>query len=115
MHSATYLPCGAMVAVRKAFVPMRKLAERPDEWRPRRWDSLSCLQDEKGSVKVDYGYGPVSAGATSPYLPFGGGRHRCIGEQFTYLQLTSIVAIMVRMFGFRTVEGQEGLGVRIIR
>ena len=83
--------------------------EHPDDWDPRRWDSLSYLQDEKKSVKVDYGYGPVSAGATSPYLPFGGGRHRCIGEQFTYLQLTSIVAIMVRTFEFWNVEGQEGV------
>jgi hypothetical protein len=49
------------------------------------------------------------AGARSPYLPFGGGRHRCIGEQFTYLQLTSIVAIMVRAFEFENVEGQKGV------
>jgi cytochrome P450 len=83
--------------------------ENPDDWNPRRWDTLSYLQDEKKSVKVDYGYGPVSAGATSPYLPFGGGRHRCIGEQFTYLQLTSIVAIMVRTFELRNVEGQKGV------
>ncbi len=83
--------------------------ESPDDWNPRRWDTLSYLQDEKKSVKVDYGYGPVSAGATSPYLPFGGGRHRCIGEQFTYLQLTSIVAIMVRTFEFENVEGQKGV------
>lgn len=83
--------------------------EKPDTWSPERWDTLSYLQDEKKSVKVDYGYGPVSAGATTPYLPFGGGRHRCIGEQFTYLQLTSVVAIMVRMFEFQNVGGQKGV------
>ena len=83
--------------------------EHPDHWYPRRWDTLSYLQDEKRSVKVDYGYGPVSAGATTPYLPFGGGRHRCIGEQFTYLQLTSILAIMVRTFQFQNLEGHEGV------
>ncbi|KAK4694383.1 hypothetical protein P7C71_g3189, partial [Lecanoromycetidae sp. Uapishka_2] len=83
--------------------------ENPDSWNPRRWDTLSYLQDEKKSVKVDYGYGPVSAGGTNPYLPFGGGRHRCIGEQFTYLQLTSIVTIMMRTFEFRNLEGQKGV------
>lgn len=83
--------------------------ENPDYWSPHRWDTLPYLQDEKKSVKVDYGYGPVSAGATSPYLPFGGGRHRCIGEQFTYLQLTSIITIMVRTFKFQNPGGQKGV------
>lgn len=83
--------------------------KNPDDWNPRRWNTLSYLQDEKKSVKVDYGYGPVSAGATNPYLPFGGGRHRCIGEQFTYLQLTSIVATMVRAFEFENVGSQKGV------
>lgn len=45
---------------------------------------------------IDYGYGLVSKGTTSPYLPFGAGRHRCIGEQFAYLQLTTILATFVR-------------------
>lgn len=80
-----------------------------EAWDPSRWDKVSYLQDEKKSVKVDYGYGPVSAGATSPYLPFGGGRHRCIGEQFTYLQLTSVLAVMVRNFEFVNMEGRKGV------
>ncbi|KAL2045341.1 hypothetical protein N7G274_002424 [Stereocaulon virgatum] len=83
--------------------------DNPDDWNPRRWNTLSYFDDEKKSVRVDYGYGPVSAGATNPYLPFGGGRHRCIGEQFTYLQLTTIVAIMVRVFEFQNVKGQKGV------
>lgn len=83
--------------------------EDPERWDPHRWDTSPYLNEEKKSVKVDYGYGLVSAGATSPYLPFGAGRHRCIGEQFTYLQLVTIVAIMVRKFEFRNAEGQEGV------
>lgn len=83
--------------------------ENPDCWIPSRWDRLSYLDDDETSVKVNYGYGPVSAGATSPYLPFGGGRHRCIGEQFTYCQLTSILAVMVRTFEFENLEGQKGV------
>lgn len=81
----------------------------PERWDPHRWDTSPYLQEEKKSMKVDYGYGLVSAGATTPYLPFGAGRHRCIGEQFTYLQLVTIVAIMVREFKFSNVEGQKGV------
>lgn len=44
-----------------------------------------------------------------PYLPFGAGRHRCIGEPFTYLQLVTVVAIMVREFEMSNVEGRRGV------
>lgn len=89
----------------------------PDRWDPHRWDASPYLVDDeenedgKRSVKVDYGYGLVSAGATTPYLPFGAGRHRCIGEQFTYLQLVTIVAVMVREFELSNLEGREGVVV----
>ena len=81
----------------------------PEHWDPHRWDTSPYLPEEKKSINVDYGYGLVSAAATTPYLPFGAGRHRCIGEQFTYLQLVSIIAIMVREFEFENCEGQKGV------
>ncbi|MCJ1391519.1 Lanosterol 14-alpha-demethylase [Xylographa bjoerkii] len=81
----------------------------PECWDPHRWDMSPYLNDEKRSVKVDYGYGLVSAAATSPYLPFGAGRHRCIGEQFTYLQMVTIVALMVKQFEFQNLEGRKGV------
>jgi sterol 14-demethylase len=72
----------------------------PEIWDPHRWDP-----DSKGVTKVDvkeetedYGYGVVSKGTSSPYLPFGAGRHRCIGEQFAYVQLGVITATMARNF-----------------
>ena len=60
--------------------------ENSESWEPTRW------YDEKGVAaqahkqynegdKVDFGFGMVSKGTVSPYLPFGAGRHRCIGEQ----------------------------------
>ena len=78
----------------------------PDLWEPHRWDEGSPLHGSTSGAnssstieedeKIDYGYGLVSKGAGSPYLPFGAGRHRCIGEAFAYVQLGVITAEFVR-------------------
>ncbi|KAI9800627.1 MAG: Lanosterol 14-alpha-demethylase [Piccolia ochrophora] len=85
----------------------------PSVWDPHRWDvkedSNGHLRQEAEEEKTDYGYGLVTKGASSPYLPFGAGRHRCIGEQFAYVQLNTILAAMVREFRFKNVEGVEGV------
>ena len=78
----------------------------PGDWEPHRWDSVTIEEDDE---KIDYGYGLVSKGSNSPYLPFGAGRHRCIGEQFAYVQLGTIVATMVRLFKFNNLPGQDGV------
>ncbi|KAK3341390.1 eburicol 14a-demethylase [Lasiosphaeria hispida] len=84
----------------------------PDLWDPHRWEkdavnAPSLVKDESEEEKIDYGYGMVSKGAASPYLPFGAGRHRCIGEQFANVQLQTIVAMVVREFKFRNVDGSD--------
>lgn len=87
----------------------------PDLWDPHRWsiDSPNAptivrnvAEEEE---KVDYGYGLVSKGAASPYLPFGAGRHRCIGEQFANVQLQTITAEIVRLFKFSNANGGRDL------
>ena len=80
----------------------------PARWEPHRWDAGSTLADVEDE-KIDYGYGLVSKGAGSPYLPFGAGRHRCIGEAFAYVQLGTIAVAMVREFKFRNLDGGEGV------
>lgn len=86
-----------------------------DAWEPHRWDAAQQQQQQQtgeaddGEEKVDYGYGLVTKGASSPYLPFGAGRHRCIGEAFAYVQLGTITATMVRMFKLRNLEGVKGV------
>lgn len=88
----------------------------PALWEPHRWDVGSPLNvvhnlvDGAEEEKVDYGYGLVSKGAGSPYLPFGAGRHRCIGEAFAYVQLGTIAVAMVRAFRFRNLDGVVGVG-----
>jgi sterol 14-demethylase len=79
----------------------------PLRWDPHRWEER--VEEEDESETVDYGYGAVSKGTRSPYLPFGAGRHRCIGEKFAYLNLEVIVAMMVRRFRFYNPEGVEGV------
>ena len=79
-----------------------------EKWHPHRWNSIADPKDEERE-KMDYGYGLVSTGADSTYLPFGAGRHRCIGEQFAYLQLTVVLIVMVREFKLSNVDGEKGV------
>lgn len=85
----------------------------PSEWDPYRWlpgspnAPLIAARNEEEEEKIDYGYGIVSKGAASPYLPFGAGRHRCIGEQFANLQLQTIIVETVRMFKLSNVDGSD--------
>ncbi|KAI1341525.1 cytochrome P450 [Xylariaceae sp. FL0016] len=85
----------------------------PDLWEPTRWNKDSPLAPRNtitnadDEEKIDYGYGLVSKGGNSPYLPFGAGRHRCIGEQFANVQLQTITAMIVREFKLRNVDGSD--------
>ena len=80
----------------------------PNKWDPHRWENMTePVEDEKH--KEDEGYGLVSTGTTNTYLTFGVGRYRCIGEHFAYLQITVIVAIMVKELELRNLEGKEGV------
>ncbi|KAJ5619874.1 hypothetical protein N7510_003858 [Penicillium lagena] len=82
----------------------------PMKWDPHRWEKEEGEQNEGvNEDTVDNGYGAVSKGTRSPYLPFGAGRHRCIGEKFAYLNLEVIVATLVRHFRFYNVDGRVGV------
>ncbi|WWC70417.1 uncharacterized protein I206_104368 [Kwoniella pini CBS 10737] len=72
-------------------------------WTPERWleekgVGQAAVESYTKSEQVDYGFGSVSKGTESPYQPFGAGRHRCVGEQFAYTQLSTIIAYIVRHF-----------------
>jgi sterol 14-demethylase len=75
-------------------------AERFD---PHRWmdkNNVANMSEDK-EEEQDYGWGAIKSGGNSPYLPFGAGRHRCIGEQFAYLQLGTILSYFVRRFSWK--------------
>lgn len=76
----------------------------PDSWNPHRWDDGKVLAADDKDEKIDYGYGLISKGGNSPYLPFGSGRHRCIGEQFAYVQLGTILATLVNKMKWRNAD-----------
>lgn len=75
----------------------------PTAFNPHRWDDQA---DEEVAEQFDFGYGMVSKGTASPYLPFGAGRHRCIGEQFANVQLGAIITTFVQHFEFRLPDGK---------
>ena len=80
----------------------------PLKWDPHRWDvkkdgGAAQLTAERGE-KVDYGYGAVTKYMSNPFLPFGAGRHRCIGESFAFVQIATTLAMMVRTFKWQRVD-----------
>jgi cytochrome P450 len=83
------------------------------KWDPHRWEDgskgITLPISDGDEEKTDYGYGMVTKGASSPYLPFGAGRHRCIGEQFAYVQLPTILATLVREFKFSPIPGKKAI------
>jgi sterol 14-demethylase len=83
----------------------------PLKYNPMRWVDLDDpvhRMEQGDDANVDYGFGAVGISSKNPFLPFGAGRHRCIGEQFGYLQIKTILATMIRLFDF---ELESGKGV----
>ncbi|KAJ9611188.1 Sterol 14-alpha demethylase cyp51c [Cladophialophora chaetospira] len=74
-------------------------------WDPHRWDKPLKNDEDAEDDTIDYGYGAVSSKAAySPYLPFGAGRHRCVGETFAYAQLGAILVTLVRLLQWEQVD-----------
>jgi len=92
------IPTGYHVLAAPGAAAMdEKYFKNPKVFDPQRWDNQNGEDDGE---KFDFGFGLVSRGTASPYLPFGAGRHRCIGEQFANLQLGTVLATFVREFTF---------------
>ncbi|ODV77114.1 lanosterol 14 alpha demethylase [Suhomyces tanzawaensis NRRL Y-17324] len=98
------VPKGHYVLVSVAYaMTNERWFSNANRFDPHRWDEKKT---EDSDETVDYGFGKVSKGVASPYLPFGGGRHRCIGEQFAHLQLGVILATMVWNLRWTLEEGR---------
>ncbi|GAA6042272.1 hypothetical protein JCM8097_000608 [Rhodosporidiobolus ruineniae] len=94
------VPTGSYVLAAPGFTAVDEKYWHKDakRFRPERWmdGSTKGLQQEGEGEQEDYGWGSISKGGRSPYLPFGAGRHRCIGEQFANLQIATLIASLIR-------------------
>ncbi|GAM39358.1 sterol 14-demethylase [Talaromyces pinophilus] len=96
-----FVPQGDILLASPAFSARDKAYfSEPLKWNPHRWEQKLETIDEEDDDDND----SLGKGSNSPYLPFGGGRHRCIGEKFAYVQLGVILAIFVRSFRVRAVD-----------
>ena len=98
-------PTHTLLASPGLLARSEEVFSRPMEWDPHRWDTVEAPEQlEDDSAKVNYGFGLVSKAVTSPYLPFGAGRHRCLGEHYAYAQLGAIIATMVRLLKWEQIH-----------
>lgn len=102
------VPKGHFVLISPGYTMINeKYFPNSQEFQPHRWDniksidggiSLPATTNGGSDEQVDYGFGKISKGVSSPYLPFGGGRHRCIGEPFAYTQLGTLLVTYIQNF-----------------
>lgn len=105
-HNKWIVPKGHYVLVSPGYaMTSDKYFPNALEFNPKRWDANNILttatgtgSGNKNEETVDYGFGQISKGVSSPYLPFGGGRHRCVGEQFAYCQLGTLLVQYITNF-----------------
>ena len=97
------IPKGAQVCVSPSFNGRNK-----DEWeesfkfKPERF----MHEQEDGSVKVTHGE-QLENGDTQKFkwVPFGAGRHRCIGFEFAQIQIRCVWSLMLRNFDIQLKDG----------
>ncbi|EGD77209.1 lanosterol 14-alpha-demethylase [Salpingoeca rosetta] len=78
----------------------------PDEWDdPLTFDPYRFLKKEDGKYVVTMGE-HLPKGGRFKWVPFGAGRHRCIGFEFAQLQIRCIVSTLIRNFDLRLASGK---------
>lgn len=98
-------PSHTLLATPGTLARSEEFFPRPTEWDPHRWDSLDSPEKEDDNApKVNYGFGMVTKNVRSPYLPFGAGRHRCVGEHYASAQLGTLVATLVRLLEWQQID-----------
>ncbi|CCF57563.1 hypothetical protein KAFR_0C05720 [Kazachstania africana CBS 2517] len=100
-NTSYVVPKGYYVLVSPGYTHLQEeYFPQPTTFNLHRWDNDSASSYANGE-QVDYGFGAISKGVSSPYLPFGGGRHRCIGEHYAYAQLGTIMSVFIRNFKWK--------------
>lgn len=74
---------------------------------PEKFDPSRFIDNTEGSGEWSMGSAnAIQKSARSHFLPFGAGRHRCIGEAFAYVQIKTIISLFVREFKHELVDGK---------
>lgn len=76
-----------------------ELFVEPEQWGPDRWMSGSLRE------RVGNGQAVATASLRNNFLLFGVGKNRCIGDEFSYVQLTTILSVVVRELKLKNPEG----------
>nr|ABI54470.1 cytochrome P-450 lanosterol 14-alpha-demethylase [Pichia kudriavzevii] len=106
-NTSYIVPKGHYVLISPGYTMLsERYFPNASEFQPHRWDEIKSIdggislpaEGENAKETVDYGFGKISKGVASPYLPFGGGRHRCIGEPFAYTQLGTLLVHYIQNF-----------------
>ncbi|CCD25429.1 sterol 14-demethylase NDAI_0F01100 [Naumovozyma dairenensis CBS 421] len=98
------IPKGYHVLVSPGYTHLQEhYFPEPTKFNIHRWDNDASSSYSNGD-EIDYGFGAITKGVSSPYLPFGGGRHRCIGELYAYCQLDVIISEFIRHMKWRFAE-----------
>lgn len=106
-NTSYVIPAGYHVLVSPGYTHLRdEYFPHAHQFNIHRWNNDSASSYSVGE-EVDYGFGAISKGVSSPYLPFGGGRHRCIGEHFAYCQLGVLMSIFIRTLKWHYPEGKS--------
>lgn len=121
-NTSFVVPKGNYVLVSPGYTHLQdEFFPHAKEFNIHRWDNdPSSSSDSKLNVegtndkfnpnsaeKIDYGFGNISKGVSSPYLPFGGGRHRCIGEHYAMVQLGTIMSMYIKLFTWKFVTPND--------
>jgi len=77
---------------------------------PEKFDPLRFMNnlDESSQEWTINGVDIAQKSARSHFLPFGAGRHRCIGEAFAHLQIKTIIALFIREFEHQLWTNSQG-------
>ncbi|KAI8325003.1 lanosterol 14-alpha demethylase erg11, partial [Martensiomyces pterosporus] len=106
------IPAGNFIVASPAVSATdEKYYKSAEDWVPDRWNSTEDAEDSTDKATTDYGFGATTTSARSPNLPFGAGRHRCIGEQFAYLQIKTILYVLLSRFEF-SLDPKRGMPER---
>ncbi|KAJ3154064.1 Lanosterol 14-alpha-demethylase [Geranomyces michiganensis] len=73
----------------------------PEKFDPSRWETPAAGEDGNVGEWNINGVDIAQKSARSSFLPFGAGRHRCIGEFFALKQIGAIISMFVREFEFK--------------